>query len=129
VLALVASSVGKDCHWWITGAAAPLRVRDGRRGKRREKMVGPTVWRGGWRASKNGGWEWEFGGVWKIEVHMEALLEFVFCSKPPNFGVEAHIEAPTGVALSKYPVVHATRSTVIVILCKYIVTVTVKSKR
>jgi hypothetical protein len=23
----------------------------------------------------------------------------VFCPKPPNFGVEAHIEAPTGVAL------------------------------
>jgi hypothetical protein len=84
VLALVASSVGKDFHWWSTGAAAPLRVRDGRRGKRREKMVGPTVLRGGWRASRNGGWEWEFGGVWKIEVHMKALLELVF---PPNLQI------------------------------------------
>jgi hypothetical protein len=54
-LALVASSVGKDCHWWSTGAAAPLRDRDGRRGNREKKMVGPTIWSGGWRASRNGG--------------------------------------------------------------------------
>jgi hypothetical protein len=26
-----------------------------------------------------------------------------FFLKPPNFGVEAHIETPTGVALIKYP--------------------------
>jgi hypothetical protein len=36
-----------------------------------------------------------------MEVHMEALLELIFCPTPPNFGVEAHIEAPTGVALRK----------------------------
>jgi hypothetical protein len=30
----------------------------------------------------------------------EALLELIFYTKPPNFGVEAHMEAPTGVALS-----------------------------
>jgi hypothetical protein len=35
-----------------------------------------------------------------MEGHLEALLELIFCPKPPNFGVEAHIEAPTGVALS-----------------------------
>jgi hypothetical protein len=33
---------------------------------------------GEWRVSGNGGWEWEFGGVWKIEVHIEVLLELVF---------------------------------------------------
>jgi hypothetical protein len=32
---------------------------------------------------------------------MEAYLEeFVFSTKPPNFGVEAHMEALVGVALS-----------------------------
>jgi hypothetical protein len=83
-------------------------------------MEGLQEWRVGvgiWRSMENRG---PYGGL--------AGVGF-FCSKPPNFGVEAHIEAPTGVALSKYPVVHATRSTVIVILCKHIVTVTVKSKR
>jgi hypothetical protein len=34
-----------------------------------------------------------------MKVHIEVPLELVFCPKPPNFGVEAHIEAPTGVAL------------------------------
>jgi hypothetical protein len=34
-----------------------------------------------------------------MEVHIEALLELVFFPKPPNFGVEAHIEAHTVVAL------------------------------
>jgi hypothetical protein len=34
-----------------------------------------------------------------MEVCLEALLELGFCTKPPNFGVEAYIEAPTGVAL------------------------------
>jgi hypothetical protein len=34
-----------------------------------------------------------------MEVHIKTLLELVFFSKPPNFRVEAHIEAPTGVAL------------------------------
>jgi hypothetical protein len=44
----------------------------------REKMVGPTFGGGEWRASKNGGWEGKFGGVWKIEVCLEALLELDF---------------------------------------------------
>jgi hypothetical protein len=34
-----------------------------------------------------------------MEGHLEALLEMDFCTKPPNFGVEARIEAPTGDAL------------------------------
>jgi hypothetical protein len=34
-----------------------------------------------------------------MEACLEALLEIDFCTKPPNFEVEAHIEAPTGVAL------------------------------
>jgi hypothetical protein len=65
-----------------------------------KKSGGTHVWRGGCRASRNGGWEWEFGGVWKMKVHIEVLLELVFSPKPPNFRVETHIEAPTGVALS-----------------------------
>jgi hypothetical protein len=36
-----------------------------------------------------------------MEGHLEALLEMDFCTKPPNFGVEAHMEAPAGDALSK----------------------------
>jgi hypothetical protein len=35
-----------------------------------------------------------------MEVCLEALLEFCFCTKPPNFGAEAHMEASTGDALS-----------------------------
>jgi hypothetical protein len=62
--------------------------------------AGPTIWRGKWRAFKNGGWEGKFGGVWKIEVHIEALMELFFFIKPPNFGVEGHMESPTGVALA-----------------------------
>jgi hypothetical protein len=50
---------------------------------------------GRWRASKNGGWEGEFEGVCKMKVCLEALLELGFCTKPPNFGVETHMEAPT----------------------------------
>jgi hypothetical protein len=38
-----------------------------------------------------------------MEVHLEVLLELIFCTQPPNFGVEAHIEAPTGVALNRPP--------------------------
>jgi hypothetical protein len=45
---------------------------------KKEKIVGPTGWTGEWRASKNGGWEGEFGGVCKIEACLEALLELVF---------------------------------------------------
>jgi hypothetical protein len=29
-----------------------------------------------------------------MKGHLEALLEMDFCTKPPNFGVEAHMEAP-----------------------------------
>jgi hypothetical protein len=34
-----------------------------------------------------------------MKVCLEVLMELVFCSKSPNFGVEARMEAPTGVAL------------------------------
>jgi hypothetical protein len=34
-----------------------------------------------------------------MEACLEALLEMIFCTKPPNFGVEAHMEAPAGDAL------------------------------
>jgi hypothetical protein len=36
-----------------------------------------------------------------VEAHIEVLLKLIFCTQPPNFGVEAHIEAPTGVALMR----------------------------
>jgi hypothetical protein len=35
-----------------------------------------------------------------MEGHLEALLEMNFYTKPPNFGVEAHMEAPAGDVLS-----------------------------
>jgi hypothetical protein len=41
-------------------------------------------------------------GACKMEVHLEVLLELIFCTQPPNFGVEAHIEASTGVALTSH---------------------------
>jgi hypothetical protein len=44
--------------------------------------------------------EGRFGGASKMEGHLEALLEMDFYTKPPNFGVEAHMEAPAGDALS-----------------------------
>jgi hypothetical protein len=69
-------------------------------GKKRERNGGAHIWRGKWRASRNGGWEGEFGGVCKMEACLEALLEMDFCTKPPNFGVEAHMEAPAGDALT-----------------------------
>jgi hypothetical protein len=53
------------------------------------------------RASNNGGLEGRFGGTSKMEGHLEALLEMDFCTKPPNFGVEAHMEAPAGDALTE----------------------------
>jgi hypothetical protein len=34
-----------------------------------------------------------------MKVCLEALLELCFCIKPLNFRVEAHMEAPVGVAL------------------------------
>jgi hypothetical protein len=37
----------------------------------------------------------------KMKGHLEALLELRFCTKPSNFGVDAHMEALAGVALSK----------------------------
>jgi hypothetical protein len=43
--------------------------------------------------------EGKFGGACKMEAYLEALLELSFCTKSPNFGVEAHIEALAGVAL------------------------------
>jgi hypothetical protein len=46
---------------------------------------------GEWRASKNGGWEGEFGGACKMEVCLEALLEMDFCIESPNFEVEVHM--------------------------------------
>jgi hypothetical protein len=36
-----------------------------------------------------------------MEGHLEALLEMYFCTKPPNFGVETHMEAPAGDALRR----------------------------
>jgi hypothetical protein len=35
-----------------------------------------------------------------MEDHLEVLLELCFFTKPLKFGVEAHMEAPTGLALS-----------------------------
>jgi hypothetical protein len=35
-----------------------------------------------------------------MEVHLKVMLELIFCTHPPNFRVEAHIKAPTGVALT-----------------------------
>jgi hypothetical protein len=59
----------------------------------KEKNGGSHVWRGEWRASRNGGWEGEFEGVCKMEVYLEVLLELgFFCTKPLNFGVETHME-------------------------------------
>jgi hypothetical protein len=57
----------------------------------KKRNDGAHVWRGKWRASKNGGWEGKFGGACKMEVCLEAPLELVFSPKPLNFGVEAHI--------------------------------------
>jgi hypothetical protein len=34
-----------------------------------------------------------------MEGHLEVLLELCFFTKPLKFGVEAYMEAPTGVAL------------------------------
>jgi hypothetical protein len=34
-----------------------------------------------------------------MEACLESLLEMNFCSKPPNFGVETHMETPAGDAL------------------------------
>jgi hypothetical protein len=36
-----------------------------------------------------------------MEACLEALLEMDFYTEPLNFGVEAHMEAPAGNALSK----------------------------
>jgi hypothetical protein len=87
----------------LGGQRRPWTFKTAReKGKEREKeMVGPTLWRGIWRPSRNGGWEGGFGGVLKMQVHIETLLELFFFIKPPNFGVEAHIEAIVGVALNQ----------------------------
>jgi hypothetical protein len=38
-----------------------------------------------------------------MEDYLEVLLELDFCTKPPKFGVEAHMEASTGIALRAIP--------------------------
>jgi hypothetical protein len=40
--------------------------------KKAIKMVGPTIWRGNWRPFRNGGLEGKFGGVCKMQAHLEA---------------------------------------------------------
>jgi hypothetical protein len=45
-------------------------------------------------------WKGRFGEASKMEGDLEALLEMDFCTKPPNFGVEANMKAPTGDALT-----------------------------
>jgi hypothetical protein len=67
--------------------------------EKKERNGGAHIWRGELRASRNGGWEGEFG-VCKMKACLEALLEMDFYTKPPNFGVEAHMEAPAGDALT-----------------------------
>jgi hypothetical protein len=47
--------------------------------------------------------EGKFGGACKVETHLEVLLELSFSTKPPNFGVEAHMVALAGVALWANP--------------------------
>jgi hypothetical protein len=68
-------------------AAAALREgdREGRRRGRKKRMVGPTVWSGEWRASSNGGLDVEFGGICKMEVHLEVLLELHFFHQTSKF--------------------------------------------
>jgi hypothetical protein len=44
--------------------------------------------------------EGELEGHAKMKVYLEVLLELCFCTKPLKFGVEARMEAPTGVALT-----------------------------
>jgi hypothetical protein len=47
--------------------------------------------------------EWRLGGgIWKMQVYIETLPELCICTKPPNFGVEVHMKAPTGVALIQH---------------------------
>jgi hypothetical protein len=67
--------------------------------RKRKKMVGPTFG-GEWRASRNEGWDGEFGEVSKMKACLEDLLEMDFCTKSPNFGVETHMQAPAGDALT-----------------------------
>jgi hypothetical protein len=50
--------------------------------------------------------EGRFGGASKMEGDLEALLEMDFCTKPPNFGLEANMEAPTGDALRAFICFH-----------------------
>jgi hypothetical protein len=70
----------------------------GERGEEKEENGGAHYLEGGVEGLQ----EWRLGGgIWrgpKIEGHLEVLLELIFCTQPPNFGVEAHMEAPTGVA-------------------------------
>jgi hypothetical protein len=61
---------------------------------RKKNMMGPTLWRGLWRPSKNG------------HLGIEVPLELSFFIKPPNFGVDAHLEAPTGVVIRQLIIIH-----------------------
>jgi hypothetical protein len=38
-----------------------------------------------------------------MKVHIESLLELVFCPNPSNFGVEAHIKPPLELLLLCFP--------------------------
>jgi hypothetical protein len=77
----------------VAGGVIRERDRESRRGVKNGRthileveMEGLQEWRVG-------------GGIWracKMEVCLEALPELDFCTKPPNFGVEA----PTGVSLT-----------------------------
>jgi hypothetical protein len=75
------------------------RDREEQRGEKKKKNGGTHIWRGGWRASRNGGLEGKFGGACKIEAHLEALMELIFYTKPLNFIVKTHMEVLTGVTL------------------------------
>jgi hypothetical protein len=64
--------------------------------KRNEKKEndGAHALEGLWRPSKNG------------HLGIEVLLELSFFIKPPNFGVDAHLEAPTGVVIRQLIIIH-----------------------
>jgi hypothetical protein len=65
--------------------------------------------RGLWRPSKNG------------HLGIEVLLELSFFIKPPNFGVDAHLEAPTGVVIRQLIIIHHTlNGTRHLCICMYI---------
>jgi hypothetical protein len=71
-------------------------IAAGRDAGRRGKDSGKKKIKKWWDPLFGGG----FGGALKMQAHLEVLLELIFCIKFPNFGVEAHLESPTGVALT-----------------------------